>query len=274
MLEAMYSAAVGDDVFGEDPTVIQLEVKASEMFGMEAGLFCPSGTMTNQIAIRILTEPQSEVVCDKRSHIYNYEGGGIGYNSLCSIRLVDGPRGIMSPDDVLDNVNEEDVHKPITTLVSLENTVNMGGGSCYTLTQIAEIHNTVREHGLKFHLDGARAFNALVATGEAAVNYGKFFDTISVCLSKGLGAPVGSILLGTKELINKGRRVRKVLGGGMRQSGYLAAAGVYALENNIDRLSFDHKRAKVLEETLLRLDFDDEQLDQAVSILKSLKIPQ
>lgn len=244
MLQAMMGAEVGDDVLGEDPTVSALEKKAAEMFGMEAGLFCPSGTMTNQIAIKLHTQPGTEVICDQKSHIYNYEGGGIAFNSGASVRLLQGPRGVLSPEMVEQNINPDDIHFPPTALVSLENTVNKGGGSIYTLSQIEAISRVCKKHQLPLHLDGARVFNALVKTGEDATVYGKYFDTVSVCLSKGLGVPVGSVLVGSKEQMKKGRRIRKVFGGGMRQAGYLAAAGLYALENNIERLKEDHARAE------------------------------
>lgn len=251
MLEAMMQAQVGDDVFSEDPTVKALEEKAATLFDMEAGLYCPSGTMTNQIAIRIQTQPQQEVICDKRAHIYNHEGGGIAYNSLASVRLVDGDRGRFTVEDVLENINDKhNIHYPETALVALENTVNKGGGACYTLEQIKPISRVCRENEISLHLDGARIFNALVETGESAQQYGQCFDTISVCLSKGLGAPVGSVLLGSHVLIQKARRVRKVLGGAMRQAGYLAAAGIYALEHHIHRLKEDHTRAKAIAEIL------------------------
>ena len=247
MLEAMMLAQVGDDVFSEDPTVKSLEEKAAALFGVEAGLYCPSGTMTNQIAIRIQTQPQQEVICDKRAHIYNYEGGGIAYNSLASVRLVDGDRGRFTPEDVLQNINDKhNIHYPETALVALENTVNKGGGAYYTLEQIKPISQVCRENELSIHLDGARIFNALAETGEPPHQYGQYFDTISVCLSKGLGAPVGSVLLGSQELMQKARRVRKVLGGGMRQAGYLAAAGIHALDHHIDRLKEDHARASAI----------------------------
>ncbi|WP_277487689.1 threonine aldolase family protein [Catalinimonas alkaloidigena] len=255
MLEAMMKAEVGDDVFGEDPTVKALEVKTAEIFGMEAGIFCPSGTMTNQIAIKILTLPQQEVICDKRAHIYNYEGGGIAFNSLCSVKLVDGPRGILSIDDIEAAINSDDIHYPQTALVALENTVNKGGGAYYTLGQIKSIHQLCKQHGLPLHLDGARVFNALTASHDTPADYGKYFDTISVCLSKGLGAPVGSVLVGSHDLIKKAKRVRKVFGGGMRQAGYLAAAGIYALDHHVKRLAEDHIRAKVLAEELQNKSF-------------------
>ncbi|RYD79561.1 MAG: low specificity L-threonine aldolase, partial [Sphingobacteriales bacterium] len=196
MLEAMFSAEVGDDVYGEDPTVNALQEKAAQMFGMEAALFCPSGTMTNQIAIKIHTQPGDEVICDQLSHIYNYEGGGIAFNSMASVRLIAGENGKISPQQLLDNINEDNVHFPRTRLVSLENTVNKAGGTFYTLQEIEPLYHICRENGLKLHLDGARLFNALAETGESPLDYGKFFHTISICLSKGLGAPVGSVLLG------------------------------------------------------------------------------
>ncbi|MDN5200951.1 GntG family PLP-dependent aldolase [Fulvivirgaceae bacterium BMA10] len=257
MLQAMMDAQVGDDVFDEDPTVKQLEEKAANLFGMEGGIFCPSGTMTNQIAIRISTLPQDEVICDHRAHIYNYEAGGLAYNSLVSVKLLDGDRGRFTADDVKNNVRPDDIHAPRTSLVSIENTMNKGGGSYYTIDQIGSIAETCRELGLNFHLDGARVFNALVETGESPEEYGQYFDTISICLSKGLGAPIGSLLLGTKEHMKKAKRVRKVLGGGMRQVGYLAAAGIYALDHHIDRLREDHQKARILGETLEALPYVD-----------------
>ena len=246
MLEAMFTAEVGDDVYGEDPSINALQEKAAALFNMEAALFCTSGTMANQIAIRISTQPQDQVICDKKAHIYLYEGGGIAANSLVSTRLVDGDRGRISPRQVLENINPDDQHFPRTTLVSLENTSNKGGGSYYTLEQIAAISEVCKTHGLRLHLDGARVFNALVATGESARDYGQYFDTISFCLSKGLGTPVGSMLLGSKADIRQALRVRKMMGGGMRQAGFLAAAGIYALDHHIDRLAEDHRRARVL----------------------------
>ncbi len=267
MLEAMMQAEVGDDVFGEDPTVKKLEDKTAKIFSMEAGLFCPSGTMTNQIAIKILTQPQQEVICDKRSHIYNYEGGGIAFNSLCSVKLVDGPRGILSATHIEEAINSDDIHYPQTALVALENTVNKGGGSFYTLGEIEAIYRLCQQHHLPLHLDGARIFNALTASGDAASEYGKYFDTISVCLSKGLSAPVGSVLLGSHQLIQKAKRVRKVFGGGMRQAGYLAAAGVYALEHHVARLKDDHQRAKALAEHLQEKSFVQEVMPVDTNIL-------
>lgn len=244
MLEVMMNAQVGDDVFEEDPTVAELEKKGARMLGFEAGLFCPSGTMTNQIGIRVLTQPQDEVICDKRSHIYLYEGGGISYNSMVSVELIDGDRGRLSPDQIEENIKPDNIHFPRTRLVALENTVNKGGGCYYTMDQVKSIHHVCKKHGLVIHLDGARIFNALVETGEDAKEIGRYFDAVSICLSKGLGAPVGSLLLSSKDNIKKARRVRKVLGGAMRQAGYLAAAGIYALDNNIQRLKKDHEKAR------------------------------
>jgi threonine aldolase len=255
MLEAMMNAKVGDDVFGDDPSINQLEQLGAEMFGMEAAVFCPSGTMTNQIAIKCHTQPGDEVICETGSHIYQYEGGGIAFNSGASVKLINGDRGRITATQVLDAINPDDVHKAHSTLVSLENTANRGGGSCYNLEEIKKIQNFCKEHNLQLHLDGARLFNALIAKNESPEEYGKIFDSISICLSKGLGAPVGSLLLGNKNFIKKARRVRKVFGGGMRQAGYLAAAGIYALQNNVQRLQQDHDHAKAISNALCHKDF-------------------
>ncbi len=267
MLQAMFAANVGDDVYEEDPTVRALEEKTARLFGMEVGLFCASGTMTNQIAIRILTQPGDEVICDRLAHIYNYEGGGIAVNSLASVRLLQGDRGRFTPEEVLENINVDNLHYPVTRLVALENTVNKGGGCYYTMLHIAAISEVCQANGLALHLDGARVFNALVETGEDPANYGNYFDTISVCLSKGLGAPVGSVLLGSTERIEKARRVRKVMGGGWRQAGYLAAAGIYALEHHIHRLKDDHRRAQDLVRMLNRLPIVEEILPVDTNIV-------
>lgn len=255
MLEAMMTAKVGDDVFGEDETVHQLETKLATMFNMEAGLFCPSGTMTNQIAIKCFTQPMDEVICDQTAHVYRYEGGGIAYHSMASVRLLNGPRGIISPEMIEPEINDDNIHYPNSSLVVLENTVNKGGGACYHLAQIEPIHTLCNIKGLKLHLDGARIFNALVATGNSAKHYGQYFDGISVCLSKGLGAPVGSVLLGSKEMITKALKIRKAFGGGMRQSGFLAAAGIYALDHHVQRLSIDHDHAKSLAAALKQVNY-------------------
>jgi threonine aldolase len=253
MLEAMWSAKVGDDVFGEDETINALEAKAAAMFGMEAGIFCPSGTMTNQIAIKCFTQPLDELIADQTAHVYRYEGGGIAFNSGVSTRLLESYRGIITADMIEPEINAENIHYPHTSLVVLENTVNKGGGSCYTLNDIKPIADLCRDKGLKLHLDGARIFNALTHTGDTALDYGKYFDGISVCLSKGLGAPVGSVLLADKETIKYARRIRKVLGGGIRQGGFLAAAAIYALDHHVERLKIDHAHAAVLGEELARL---------------------
>jgi threonine aldolase len=253
MLDAMFSAEVGDDVFGEDPTISALEQKAARMFGMEAGLFCPSGTMTNQIAMKAQTQPGDEIICDATAHVYNYEGGGIAFNSGCSVRLLDGDRGRFSAKDVIENINPDNIHNPSTRLVVVENSSNKGGGSIWDFKEIENIKGVCRDHHLKFHLDGARIFNALAETKTDPALYGKVFNTISICLSKGLGAPVGSLLLGTDELIARSRRIRKVFGGGMRQGGYLAAAGIYALDHHVNRLTEDHKRARELAEVIRTL---------------------
>jgi threonine aldolase len=246
MLEAMFNAKVGDDVFGEDETINQLEQKAADIFGMEAGIYCPSGTMTNQIAIKCFTQPLDELIADQTAHVYRYEGGGIAFNSGVSTRLLNGYRGILTPEMIEPEINADNIHYPHTSLVVVENTVNKGGGSCYTLEQIKPIAELCKAKGLKLHLDGARIFNALAHTGDKAVDYGKYFNGISVCLSKGLGAPVGSVLLADKDTIKYARRIRKVLGGGMRQAGFLAAAGIYALDHHVERLKIDHAHAQIL----------------------------
>jgi threonine aldolase len=252
MLEAMYNARVGDDVFGEDETVNQLEARAAAMFGMEDALFCASGTMTNQIAIKCFTNPMEEVICDETAHVYRYEGGGIAFNSAASVRLLYGDRGRLTAEQIEHHINPNDnIHHPKSTLVVLENTVNRGGGSYYSVNQIEPIYHLCKMKGMNLHLDGARLFNALVETGDDPKEYGRMFDGISICLSKGLGAPVGSILLGSKETIHKAKRVRKVLGGGWRQAGFLAAAGLYALDNHIERLKEDHQHAQALAQVLV-----------------------
>ncbi len=267
MLQTMFQTQVGDDVFNEDPSVNTLQSMLAQKFGMEAGLFCPSGTMTNQIAIRCHTEPGGEVICDKMSHVYIYEGGGIAFNSLCQVKPIEGDRGRIKAPQVTDAINPNDIHKAKTQLVSLENTANRGGGSCYHFPDIQEIKEVCLENKLKLHLDGARLFNAIVAKDENPKDYGNIFDSISICLSKGLGAPVGSVLLGTNNFIEKARRVRKVFGGGMRQAGYMAAAGIYALENNIDRLALDHRHAKEIAQALLKKEFVGEMMPVETNII-------
>lgn len=251
MLQAMFSASVGDDVFGDDPTVNALQEKVAAFFGTEAALFCPSGTMTNQLAIRVHTRPGSEVICDKMSHIYLYEGGGVALNALSSVKLLEGNKGRINANQVRDGINNpDDIHAPTTRLVSLENTMNKGGGCYYQFSEIKAIKAVCTEHGLALHLDGARLFNALVETKEDPLEYGKTFDSISICLSKGLGCPVGSLLLGSQSFIQQARRFRKVMGGGWRQAGFLAAAGIYALDHHVARLRDDHARAKAIGQML------------------------
>jgi threonine aldolase len=257
MLDAMFKAEVGDDVFGEEPTVNALEKKAAQLFGMEAGLFCPSGTMTNQIAINVHTRPGDEVLCDVTSHIYNYEGGGIASNSGVQAQLIQGDEGRISAQQVLENIKPAYDWMTRTTLVSIENTGNKAGGSYYSLQQMKELADVCKQHQLKYHLDGARIFNAIVENKYTTADIGKLFDSVSICLSKGLGAPVGSLLLGNTDFIKKARRVRKVFGGGMRQAGYLAAAGIYALDHHVERLKDDHRRAKELEKIVSKLDYVD-----------------
>ncbi len=256
MLKAMMGAAVGDDVFKEDPTVNELETEVANLFGMESALFFPSGTMANQTGIKLHTEPGDQLICDKYAHVYNYEGGGVSFNSGVSCRLVDGNRGMMTAGQVEKAINPPDFyHSPKTALVCIENTTNKGGGACWDFKELQEIKKVCDRHELKYHLDGARIWNALASKPEGPEAYGALFDTISVCLSKGLGCPVGSLLIGSGASLEKALRIRKVLGGGMRQAGYLAAAGLYALEHNRGRLAEDHRRAKELGEELQNRDF-------------------
>lgn len=268
MLAAMLQAQVGDDVFGEDPTVNALQEKAAELFGKEAALFCPSGTMSNQIGIKIHTQPGDEVICDELAHVYLFEGGGIAANSGASVRLLKGNRGRFTAEQVRENINRrDDSHLPWTRLVAIENTVNKGGGCCWDLREIERIRAVCKEHDIAMHLDGARLFNALVARDESPRDFGGLFDTLSVCLSKGLGAPAGSLLLGSRQLLAKAHRQRKVLGGGMRQAGYLAAAGLFALEHNVERLGEDHAKARILETELRALPFVAEVLPVETNIV-------
>jgi threonine aldolase len=256
MLQAIITAKVGDDVYKEDPTVNELEEKLAKMFRKDQALFFPSGSMANQAAIKLHTQPAEQLICDKWAHVYNYEGGGVSFNSGVSCKLVDGVRGMITAQQVEENINPPDFyHSPLTSLVCLENTTNKGGGACYDLEEIKKIRKVCDSNNLGLHLDGARLFNALVAKNESPKDYGKLFDTISVCLSKGLGTPMGSVVIGDKEIMKNAIRVRKVLGGGMRQIGFMAAAGIYALDNNIARLAEDHKRAAEIAEVLENLDY-------------------
>lgn len=244
MLDAMMSAKVGDDVFKADPSVNALEEKVAQLFSKEAALFFPSGTMANQTAIKLHTNPGDQLICDKYAHVYNYEGGGVSFNSGVSCKLVNGIRGMMTAEQVEAAINPPDFyHSPLTSLVCIENTTNKGGGACWDFEELKRVKTVCEKHSLAYHLDGARLWNALVAKGETAVQYGDLFDTISICLSKGLGCPVGSVLVGSELEINKALRIRKIFGGGMRQSGFLAAAASYALDHQIDRLAEDHTKA-------------------------------
>lgn len=267
MLQAMMDAEVGDDVFQEDKSVNKLERMAAEMFSMEAALYCPTGTMSNQIAIRVHTRPGDEVICDKTAHVYQYEGGGIAANSGAQVKLLEGDRGRISAEAIASVINPDDVHKPTTTLVCLENTSNRGGGSCYDVAQIAGIRKLCDDRSLSLHLDGARLFNALIATAEDPATYGKLFHSISVCLNKGLGCPIGSILMGKTVFIKKARRVRKLFGGGMRQAGYMAAAGIYALQHNVQRLQQDHLHARKIAGVLATKHFIDSMLPVETNII-------
>lgn len=268
MMEFMFNAPVGDDVFGEDPSINELEQFAASLFGKEAGLYCSSGTQTNQIAINVYCRPGDEVICSKEAHIYKYEGGGIAKNSGSSVKLLDGDRGRITADQVKAAINDADnVHYPITSLVALEDTMNRGGGSIYSLEEIKKIKVLCENEHLPLHLDGARVFNSLVETKVDYAAYGNCFDSISICLSKGLGAPVGSVLIGNKDFIKKARRVRKVYGGGMRQAGIIAAGGLFALKNNISLLKEDHRKAKVLEEVLSSLIWVDHVLEVQTNIV-------
>jgi threonine aldolase len=267
MLQAMIHAQVGDDVYGEDPTANALEAKTALLFGKEAAIFCPSGTMTNQIALKLHTQPCDEVICDSLSHIYLYEGGGMAGNAGIQPRLLLGDYGRITAQQIEEAINPEDIHKARTSLVSLENTSNRGGGSCYNWDELVAIKKVCLKHNLKLHLDGARIFNALVATGITAPQMGEIFDTISICLSKGLGAPIGSLLVGSHEEIKQARRLRKRFGGAMRQAGFIAAAGIYALDNHIERLQTDHDFATALAQCLSNQNFVDQIYPVATNIV-------
>jgi threonine aldolase len=256
MLKFMMAAKVGDDVFNTDPTVIELQHKLATLFGMEAALFFPSGTMANQTAIKLQTEPAAQLICDKWAHVYNFEGGGASFNSGVSCRLIDGERGMFKAEQVTKAINDpSNYHLPLTRLVAIENTTNKGGGACWDFDELKKIEKVCRQNGLSYHLDGARLFNALVAKNETPAQYGSLFDTISICLSKGLGAPIGSVLLMSKKNISKAIRIRKLFGGGMRQVGYLAAAGIYALDHHVERLKNDHQKAKEIGAALEKSDW-------------------
>jgi len=267
MKSFMMDAKLGDDVFEDDPSVRHLEDMAASMFGKEAGLFCPSGTMTNQIALMTHLKPGDEVICSRESHIYNYEGGGIARNAGASVRLIERKTGLLTVSDIADNINPDDVHQPVTKLVALENTCNRGGGNCYDINEIKAIKEFCDKIGLPVHLDGARLFNAIVKKGHSAEDYGACFDSISICLSKGLGAPLGSLLLGDAHFIKTARRNRKVLGGGMRQVGIVASAGTYALNHHVDRLKDDHEHAQIIANALANCSWINQVLDVETNII-------
>ncbi|MAO10946.1 MAG: threonine aldolase [Flavobacteriaceae bacterium] len=251
MLQAIMEAEVGDDVYKEDPTVNKLEEYVANLFGMDEALFFPTGSMANQAAIKLHTQPSEQLICDKWAHVFNYEGGGASFNSGVSCKLVDGDRGMITAAQVEENINPPDFyHSPLTTLVCLENTTNKGGGACYDFDEIKKIRKVCDTHNLGLHLDGARLMNAIVAKKENPKDYGKVFDTLTICLSKGMGTPLGTVLVGKKELMKNAMRVRKVLGGGMRQIGFMAAAALYAFENHIERLAEDHKKASEIANVL------------------------
>ncbi|WP_089900861.1 threonine aldolase family protein [Chitinophaga arvensicola] len=267
MLQAMLQAETGDDVFGEDPSINKLEAMMAAYFGKPAALYCPSGTMSNQIAIKVHTLPGDEVVCSNLAHVYIYEGGGIAFNSGAQVHPITGDRGMIRAPQVEAAINPDDVHKARTSLVCLENTSNRGGGCCYDWEEMVKIGDVCKQHGLALHLDGARLFNALVATGQDPKTYGQLFDSISVCLNKGMGCPMGSVLLGSEDFIKNARRIRKKFGGGLRQAGYMAATGIYAMENNIARLAEDHLHAKQIAQALLEKSFVGHMLPVETNIL-------
>ena len=251
MMEAILKAKVGDDVFGEDPTVTKLEHYMAKLFGMDTAVYFPTGSMANQAAIKLHTQPGDELICDIWAHVYNFEAGGASFNSGVSCKLIQGNRGMITAEQVEESINPPDFyHSPLTSLVCLENTTNKGGGACYDFNEILKIREVCNKHNLGFHLDGARLMNAIVAKGHIPKQYGEVFDTISVCLSKGLGAPIGTVLMGNNVIMKKARRIRKVFGGAMRQIGFMAAAGFYGITNNVERLQEDHQKAKEIEETL------------------------
>lgn len=253
MREAMAIAPVGDDVFGEDPSVRQLEEYVANLFGHEAALFAPSGTMTNQMAIKAHTQPGDEMICEESCHVYTWEGGGPAILSGVTCRTIIGDRGVIHSSQLEDKIRPANDHFVRTKMVALENTHNRGSGRVYPLNELKAIRNWTSNNNLILHCDGARIWNAIVASGVSAKEYGALFDSISVCFSKGLGAPVGSAIIGSREFIKKCKRIRKLFGGGMRQAGILAAAACFALRHHIDRLAEDHANAQLLAEALARI---------------------
>ena len=275
MLDFMMKASVGDMVFGEDPMVNELEAMAADMFGMEGALYCASGTMANQIAIKAHTRPGDEVICSHMAHVYQFEGGGIAFNSGASVALIDSANGTFTAEDVKMNINNpDDSHKAYSRLVAIENTVNRGAGTCWDFQELKKIREVCDQKHLGYHLDGARLFNAMTVDGMKPADYGALFDSISICLSKGLGAPVGSMLIGNKEIIRQGARVRKILGGAMRQAGYIAAAGLYALKNNVTRLAEDHRNAALITEALKACSLTEEVSYGGTNIIIFTLVPE
>ena len=267
MLEAMFNAKIGDDIYDEDPTVNELQEKVAKLFNKEASLYVPSGTMANQIGIKTHTQPGDEVICDKTAHIYNFEGGGLSFNSGISAKLINGNNGIVKAEQIIVSINPKNIHYANSSIVSLENTSNKGGGSCYEISEIEKIETICKENNLKFHLDGARLFNAITEKDYTSIDIGNLFDSVSICLSKGLGAPVGSVLIGSSDFILKAKRYRKLFGGAMRQVGYLAAAGIYALDNHIERLKEDHNNAQEIVKILEKLSYVEEILPVETNII-------
>jgi len=256
MMEAILKAKVGDDVYKEDPTVNELEARVADYFGAESALFFPTGSMANQAAIKLHTQPGEQLIAHEYAHVYNYEGGGVSFNSGVSCKLLQGPQGLITADQVKNAINPPDFyHSPLTSLVCVENTTNKGGGACYSWAEFEAIKAVCETNNLRYHLDGARLWNALVANSENPKKYGSLFDTISVCFSKGLGAPLGTVLIGTNNAMKNAMRVRKVLGGGMRQIGFMAAAALYALDHHVERLQEDHNKALEISKTLDSLSY-------------------
>ncbi len=250
MREAMAKAEVGDDVFGEDPTVNALEEKVAQMFGFEAGLFTPSGTMANQLAVNVLTDQGDEVLIEETGHIFNYESTAASHLSSVLLRPLQGTKGKLSADQLTDLIRGAYEWEPRTKVIALENSTNKGGGCCYTEQELAAISSFATQNDVSVHLDGARIWNAMTTTKTAPKFYSRVADTLSVCFSKGLGAPVGSMILSSQKNIIEGRRMRKMWGGGMRQIGLLAAAADYAIEHHLPKLKEDHRRARELAETI------------------------